>query len=643
MGVMDPAWLSADEPQIIAGAISRRKQRVLLFGEMGIGKSTLTRHLAAALEDGGHPCVCLGADPGSPDFGVPGAVCIGRWKNNGWQVLSRAALCSLNAGRFRLPLVQAVKQLVKELNDEILLVDAPGITRGIAGAELLLGLTDAALIQRILVLCQKDADLPYPDELTSAQVKIQRVVPSINARRPNRRNRMINRTALWDDFLIDAKEMRIDLSHVSLTGTPPPFNATAQWHGRQVALMNQQATLAMGEVVRMENKTLTIRSCGAEKGFNQVIIRDACRDTEGYLKTARHAASAESRCFSPFQSKTDTMKTNPMPFVRMGGLTATLMNGVFGDPLVHLRIMNLKQSLLFDLGSGERLPSRIAHQLTHVFITHAHMDHIAGFLWLLRARIGDFPCCNIYGPPGIAGHIQGMINGIHWDRIGENGPHFCVHEVYGDHMEKFGLQAGKNKTEPLGQEPVFDHVLLETPEFRIRAVELDHGIPVLAFSFEEMPRLNIQKTRLSELNIAPGPWIGELKHMIAKGNRDAMIRLPDNTCLTAGKLADDLLTVRPARKMVYATDLADTASNRDKLILFAQNAHTFFCEAAFTLKHEKKARSASHLTARACGEIAQAANVEQVIPFHFSKRYEHGPQEIYDEVRSVCTRLVSLC
>ena len=49
MGVMDPAWLSADEPQIIAGAISRRKQRVLLFGEMGIGKSTLTT-----------PCCCLG-------------------------------------------------------------------------------------------------------------------------------------------------------------------------------------------------------------------------------------------------------------------------------------------------------------------------------------------------------------------------------------------------------------------------------------------------------------------------------------------------------------------------------------------------------------------------------------------------------
>lgn len=44
-----------------------------------------------------------------------------------------------------------------------------------------------------------------------------------------------------------------------------------------------------------------------------------------------------------------------------------------------------------------------------------------------------------------------------------------------------------------------------------------------------------------------------------------------------------------------------------------------------------------HLTARACGEIATAAGVERLIPFHFSRRYESDP---YREVRAVCSRAV---
>jgi ribonuclease BN (tRNA processing enzyme) len=47
-----------------------------------------------------------------------------------------------------------------------------------------------------------------------------------------------------------------------------------------------------------------------------------------------------------------------------------------------------------------------------------------------------------------------------------------------------------------------------------------------------------------------------------------------------------------------------------------------------------------HLTARACGEIATAAGVERLIPFHFSKRYEDEPERIYNEVAAVCARLI---
>jgi glyoxylase-like metal-dependent hydrolase (beta-lactamase superfamily II) len=50
--------------------------------------------------------------------------------------------------------------------------------------------------------------------------------------------------------------------------------------------------------------------------------------------------------------------------------------------------------------------------VSDVFISHAHMDHIGGFLWLLRSRVGPSPACRLYGPPGLADNIAGMIRGV---------------------------------------------------------------------------------------------------------------------------------------------------------------------------------------------------------------------------------------
>ena len=108
---------------------------------------------------------------------------------------------------------------------------------------------------------------------------------------------------------------------------------------------------------------------------------------------------------------------------------AALVNGVFGDPLLHIRLRHLKRSLLFDLGDSARLPARIVHQVSDVFISHAHFDHIGGFLWFLRSCLGSPVLRHLFGPPGLVGHIRGMLGGIHWDRIGERGPVFELTEV----------------------------------------------------------------------------------------------------------------------------------------------------------------------------------------------------------------------
>jgi ribonuclease BN (tRNA processing enzyme) len=76
------------------------------------------------------------------------------------------------------------------------------------------------------------------------------------------------------------------------------------------------------------------------------------------------------------------------------------------------------------------------------------------------------------------------------------------------------------------------------------------------------------------------------------------------------------------------------------LIALAKHAHTFFCEATFTEAETEQASRTGHLTTRACGEIATAADVGRLLPFHFSRRYENNPQPIYEEIETVCARLV---
>jgi len=317
-----------------------------------------------------------------------------------------------------------------------------------------------------------------------------------------------------------------------------------------------------------------------------------------------------------------------------------LVNGVFGDPLLHLRMRHQRRSMLFDLGDGGRLPARIAHQVTDVFISHAHMDHISGFLWLLRSRIGDYPACRLYGPPGLAQHIAGFLQAILWDRVEENAPIFEVMELHNDRLQCYRLQAGWTQVQLTNEKAVLDGELLAEPGFRIRGLMLDHhGTPVIAYAFEAEQQINIRKDRLKARGLEPGPWLNELKQQLFSNNPTAVIQMPDGRHESAGTLADELVVITPGKKLVYATDLADTPDNRQQLARLARHAHTFFCECAYVEADADLATMNGHLTTRACGEVATEAGVSRLVPFHFSRRYLHRTEQLYDELELHCSRV----
>ncbi len=630
-------------PSSLAEHLLTGKQKVLLFGEAGIGKSTLTKALAQVLSNNGLACHCIGADPGSPGFGLPGTVSLGLWRGTNWQVLKFEALCTLDAGRFRLPLLTAVNRLIQNAPSGLILIDAPGVVRGIAASELLIGLVAVLDIDTVLVLNHPSKPLPLLHELLSLGVCILPVQAHPKACHLGKKARANNRTQQWLSHFSEVRAQSFTHSDLRLIGTPAPIDVPEAWAGRQCAFVDAERTVSIGEIIALNEGELHIRLPAAAAISQTLLVRDARRDENGLLVSAVPFASGNMQFLPPPDALPYPTKDycgGPRPAVKLGGMFATLINGVFGDPLLHLRLHQQQRSLLFDLGDSGRLPTRIAHQVSDVFISHAHIDHVGGFLWFLRSRLGDFPACRIFGPPGLIGHIKGLIDGILWDRIGETGPRFEIAEIHGERLIRVEFQVGYRDYNDLPEIPITEGIIVDDPLFSIRTVRLDHGTPVQAYAFESKAKLKVDKNGLKTMGLEAGSWLKQLKHFINAGDNKAMVCLPDNSSREAGELAVHLLSVTPGEKLVYATDFADTEANRAALTALAHKADCLFCEASFLDTDIEQARRTGHLTARACGRIANEADVKQLVPFHFSKRYEKIPEAVYREINEACSRIM---
>lgn len=627
----------------IAEAIAAEKRRILLFGPMGVGKSFLAMQLATTLSQQQQTCWCLNADPGTPAFGIPGTLSLAKWEHDHWQVLEHAALCTLDAGRFRLPLISALHALVPRLPGDLVFIDPPGVVRNVAGRELLSALVDVTDADAVLALTALDRPPPLVDELRALPIDVFIIHTLAETARPGKRTRAHQRTGQWNTFLAEAEIQAVDLGCLNITGTPPPRDIPQSWIGRQLALLHKNRTLALGEVIKLEGNRLTACIAGEVSQADTLLIRDAIRNNDGLLETAQPYAVKRYDYLPPADVLPGVdINTGPRIVGRVGILDIGLINGVFGDPLLHLRVRHQGRSLFFDLGDAGHLPARIAHQVNDIFISHAHMDHISGFLWLLRSRLGDYPVCRLYGPPGLAQHIQGFLQGILWDRIADRGPRFEVLELHGDKLKRFQLQAGYSTLLSLGETNVVDDVILKESGFCVKGITLDHhGTTVMAYVFQPDKQINVRKDRLREHSLTPGPWLTELKRHLLTDNDTALVQLPNGQQATAGALAQDLVIITPGKKLVYATDLADTPTNRERLAKLAHHAHTFFCEAPFLEAEADHAGRNGHLTTRACGEIAFAAEVAHLVPFHFSRRYMDDPQAIYEEIERYCPHVIT--
>jgi ribonuclease Z len=158
---------------------------------------------------------------------------------------------------------------------------------------------------------------------------------------------------------------------------------------------------------------------------------------------------------------------------------------------------------------------------------------------------------------------------------------------------------------------------------------------------EEKTHANIWKNRLLEAGLAPGPWLQEAKRAVLGGAADDTVLQAAwqaggqsfEKPITVGELRRDIVRLVPGQKIAYVTDAVYHAQNARKIVALAQDADILFIETTFLDEHKDRAQEKRHLTARQAGELARAANVGQVIPFHFSPIYREEEQRLRQELQ----------
>ena len=322
---------------------------------------------------------------------------------------------------------------------------------------------------------------------------------------------------------------------------------------------------------------------------------------------------------------------------------ARLINDPFSDPGLFIPVSFEKRALMFDLGELSNLSARDLLKVSHVFVTHTHMDHFIGFDGLLRLLLGRDKEIHIFGPSSFMKKVEAKLSAYTWNLVEnyENNLSIIVIEVHPEKALRRRYES-RNRFEPSAkpEELAFDGNLLSEQSFSIDAALLDHKVDCIGLALTENYSVNIVKEKLKELQLPVGPWLNDFKRAVYEGwNPDEPFRVfwkkkgekLQERHLRFGELKERIARISPGRKITYITDIIGSPENFAKAVDLASQSHHLFIEAAFLDKEREMARKKYHLTAREAGLIAARAGVKEVTLFHFSPRYFGQEKLLYEE------------
>ena len=270
---------------------------------------------------------------------------------------------------------------------------------------------------------------------------------------------------------------------------------------------------------------------------------------------------------------------------------------------VALRLPQRAEVWLFDCGEATqhqllRSAPKIS-QISRIFITHMHGDHVFGLMGLLATcgLAGHPTRIDVYGPEGLEDYVRASVR--------------YTHTGFSYPLEVHTIEPG---------------MIYEDEELVVSCLPLKHRIPAFGFRVTEKDRPGrFDVERATALGIPAGPLYGRLK-------RGEQVTLADGRTVNGAELCGP---TEEGRKIVYCTDTIFS----ENAIELARDADLLIHEATYVEQDEALARRGQHSTARMAARVAAAARVRKLIITHFSQRYAPGndvePDDLLAEARAV--------
>jgi ribonuclease Z len=270
---------------------------------------------------------------------------------------------------------------------------------------------------------------------------------------------------------------------------------------------------------------------------------------------------------------------------------------------VALRLPERGEVWLFDCGEGtqhqlQRTSLKLS-QISRIFITHLHGDHLFGLMGLLATcgMAGAAQPIDLYGPEGLAEYV----------RTSARLSRTTLSETLNIHILEPGL-------------------LHRDDNFSVTCRPLKHRIPAYGFRVSESDRPGkFAVEKALALGVPPGPLFGRLKN-------GESLELADGSLVCGRDLNGPAIE---GRSVVYCTDTMYCES----AVSLAERADVLIHEATFAAGDEPLAVQSMHSTTTMAARVASEARVRQLLLTHFSPRYTREslitPDELLAQARAV--------
>lgn len=325
-------------------------------------------------------------------------------------------------------------------------------------------------------------------------------------------------------------------------------------------------------------------------------------------------------------------------------LIPTFFAGLIDDPILLVRTRPDGRHLMFDCGQIHHLAKRTFTHLDAIFVSHAHMDHWMGIDAIVRQLIAAGKTVDIYGGAGLADKFEHKLRGYDWNLAEDYWSSFRVHELHPECIT-CDLFSGADSfaRRKLAEEQRQGTIIYRNNFLEVSSTSCDHRVASQVFRINERSAYMIDRSKLAEMGLQPGAWLGELKRCHLQQRE-----FPSELKLTRNEngmdreiivhdvrgLVEQLMRPQPVHSIGYISDVGFSEENRNKILELMQGVDLLLCECTFLQEAKDRARMSWHLCTDDVNELLDELRPQFFLPMHLSRSYSRRSEDLYKELES---------